>query len=682
MHATDASHGAGPERSARNRSPVSALPLAVAVLTATAQPMPADASPPEPDAAEGTAVQPAPATTVQRVDENVVRQADDGFGATIGRETIGIYNAGSVRGFSPTRAGNVRIDGLYYDQVFAPGGRLRRSSAIKLGLTTLGFPFPAPSGVVDYALRRPTADWSLSAAVTLDSWGAKALELDFTAPVDGDRLTLGGGLGVYHNEFYNGTNSFQHVGGLLLRWRPSPDVELLPFWQRSDIYDDQVGPIYIPSGDFRPPRIQRRRFFGPDWATYEGVASTYGVLGRFQLGSGWTLDAGAFRSFFDNAPDHFPFLEQLGANGIGRYTVLGLPPAKLGSTSGELRLTRDWSDGKRRHRIIVSASGRDRSNRFDGGSVVDFGPLAINTDIDPARPAFAIRPQSFDIVQQWNAGIAYLGRWDGVGELSLGLSRADYFKDFRRPGVAPVETRAQPLLYNGTLAIEATSQLSLYAGYARGLEESGIAPQSAANRNEALPAIITEQFDAGLRFNLTDRLKLIGGVFELRRPNFTLDNANVFRELGAIRNRGIEMSLSGPLTPQLDLVAGAVLLDPRVTGEAVTQGRTGDRPIDIPRIQADLNLDWRLPFAPGLSLDMSANYVARRPATTLNTVYLKARELLNLGARYRFRLSGNTAILRLSLSNVFNVYGFDLRGAGAYDMIPGRRLQAYLSVDF
>jgi iron complex outermembrane recepter protein len=623
-----------------------------------------------------------PRNAVQRVDENVVRQADDGFGATIGRETIGIYNAGSVRGFSPTRAGNIRVDGLYYDQVYAPNARIRRSSAIKVGLTTLGFAFPAPSGVVDYALRRPGGDATLSVAGTIDEWAGKSVEVDFTAPIDGDRLAIGGRLGIYNNEFYNGTDSFQHVGGLLLRWRPSPDIEILPFWQRSDVYDDQVGPIYIPAGDFLPPRIERRRYFGPDWATYAGTAATYGGLGRFVVAREWTIDAGIFRSYFDNAPDHFPYLERLGTDGVGRYTILGLPPARLASTSGELRLSRQWSEGPRRHNVVASASGRDRRNRFDGGSFVDFGPLPVNTDIDPQRPDFTVGPQSFDTVRQRNLGLAYMGEWDGVGQLSVGVSRADYFKDFRRPGVAPVETRATPMLYNATLAVQARPGLAFYAGVARGLEESGIAPQSAANRNEALPAILTDQIDAGLRLNLTDRIKLIGGVFELRRPYFTLDSANVFRELGAIRNRGLELSLSGPVTAQLDVAAGAVLLDPRVTGDAVAEGRTGDRPIDVPRAQLDANLDWRLPFAPGWSLDVSANYLARRPATTLNTVFLPARELLNLGARYRFRLAGNVAILRLALFNAFNAYGFDLRGAGAYDMIAGRRAQAYLSVDF
>jgi len=57
------------------------------------------------------------AATGARAAENAVRSAGDAFGTSIGRETIGLYNAGNVRGFSPTAAGNVRIDGLYFDQV-------------------------------------------------------------------------------------------------------------------------------------------------------------------------------------------------------------------------------------------------------------------------------------------------------------------------------------------------------------------------------------------------------------------------------------------------------------------------------------------------------------------------------------------------------------------------------------
>jgi hypothetical protein len=55
-----------------------------------------------------------------RSDENAVTQAEDAFGFSVGRESLGIYNAGNVRGFSPIAAGNLRIDGLYFDQAFGP----------------------------------------------------------------------------------------------------------------------------------------------------------------------------------------------------------------------------------------------------------------------------------------------------------------------------------------------------------------------------------------------------------------------------------------------------------------------------------------------------------------------------------------------------------------------------------
>src|ERR1041384_7411199 len=52
----------------------------------------------------------------QRAEENAVTSAEDAFGTTIGRESIGLYSEDDVRGFSPASAGNVRIEGLFFDQ--------------------------------------------------------------------------------------------------------------------------------------------------------------------------------------------------------------------------------------------------------------------------------------------------------------------------------------------------------------------------------------------------------------------------------------------------------------------------------------------------------------------------------------------------------------------------------------
>lgn len=49
----------------------------------------------------------------QRARENAVAEASDAFGTAVRREEIGLYSATNARGFSPSQAGNLRIDGWF-----------------------------------------------------------------------------------------------------------------------------------------------------------------------------------------------------------------------------------------------------------------------------------------------------------------------------------------------------------------------------------------------------------------------------------------------------------------------------------------------------------------------------------------------------------------------------------------
>lgn len=82
--------------------------------------------------------------SAQRASENVVTTAQDAFGTPIGNDTIGIYSAQEARGFSPRDAGNVRIEGLYFDQQgnVGYGNQLFGSATIRVGLSAQSYPFP------------------------------------------------------------------------------------------------------------------------------------------------------------------------------------------------------------------------------------------------------------------------------------------------------------------------------------------------------------------------------------------------------------------------------------------------------------------------------------------------------------------------------------------------------------
>ncbi|MCC2957608.1 TonB-dependent receptor [Massilia sp. IC2-477] len=616
-----------------------------------------------------------------RTDENAVRQAEDAFGTSVGRETIGLYNASSVRGFSPIAAGNARIDGLYFDQAWGPSARIRRSTTIRVGISAQGYPFPAPTGIVDYSLRKPGEARKLAVLAGGDSYGAAYLEADGELPLGERALSLGIGAALGTNEYPNGTDSRYRNAALSLRWRPLAALEIVPFWNRMETYDDEKAPSYLPAGPVLPPRITRRRFLGPDWADYRSTGMNVGMLATRQAGAGWTLRAGLFRSQYEDHSAFTHLLTELTPDGRGRRRLIADPPSGTMSTSGELRATKVLAEGPRLHSLHLSLRGRDRERHYDGSQAFDLGPSAMDAPVSLPKPEFRFGPQTRDRTRQTTTGVAYEGRWRDLGEIGFGLQKTDYRKALHKPGLAGATARDQPWLYNATAALPFGSGLVAFGSFTRGLEESGVAPSNAVNRNELLPAIRTTQGDLGLRYALTRDMKLVGTVFDLRKPYFNFDAANRYAQLGDVQNRGLELSLAGPLTPRLNLVAGAVLSRPRATGEGVRLGRVGQQPVGMSRRSVELNLDWRTPWLEGLSLDMSASHSGALMATVDNRVAIPARTLVSLSSRYRFRLLERPASLRVALSNLFDTYGLELRGAGAYDVINGRLVQAYLSVD-
>ncbi|MEQ1542819.1 MAG: TonB-dependent receptor [Novosphingobium sp.] len=623
----------------------------------------------------------AAARAQDRSGDNAVTQADDAFGFSVGREGLGIYNQADARGFSPTDAGNVRIDGLYFDPAFDLSELLVDSTAIKVGLSAQGYPFAAPSGIVDMALRRPGKKSGASLVVDGDLLSSAGAELTGTVRLSGS-LALGYGAKVAHTAFPDGTNNFNHGQALALYWQPAEGIELIPFWALYNDYDDESGPFYIPAGSTLPPLAPRRQYDGPDWADFRLMAGTQGLLGSAQLGRGWTVRLGAFRSVFEQRTGFTNLLVDVQPDGSANRVVIADPPLRNVALSGELRLSRTVAEGPRQHVVHLSLRERDARRQFDGSVELVLGPTRIGTPEDGLPPAvWNFGPVSKQRIRQDSLGLAYNGRWKKVGELGLGLSRVRYRMTTDLPGEPRAEGRSDLWLYNANLAATVTPSLSLYVGYARGLEESGLAPPNAANRNAPLPAIITNQKDGGFRLALGKKLKLIGGVFELTRPNFGFDGANLFRPIGTIRNRGAEFSLSGPLTPRLDVVAGGMLLDARVHG-AGGGAAVGRRPVGLPSHFINLNLNWRTPWLAGLALDSNVSFRGRTMATTDNAVAVPARTVVNLGARYSFKVAGRDVTARAQMINLFDSYGFRIAGPGIYRTNGSRQASFYLAVDF
>jgi iron complex outermembrane receptor protein len=492
-------------------------------------------------------------------------------------------------------------------------------------------------------------------------------------------LGIAAGAGVNRQGLAHGGAQRLLTAGLAARWRPAENIEITPFWGMQQEDGQEAQPIIFTNGAFLPPEIERRRYFGPEWAQNEGRDVVYGLLGTFGFGD-WTLRGGAFRAIAHDYKNFTPMFLNTTPEGDADLVVVSNPSRRFASNSGELRLTRQVAEGDRLHLVHLMTRGSMRDRRYGGGQQFQLGSGRIDEPMAAPEPDFTLGPQTTDDVRQLTFGLGYHGLWRGVGELSLGIQRASYRKEVVRPSGALPITKASPWLFNGTLSILASSDLAFYAGYTKGLEESPVAPDIAVNRGEAPPAIITEQMDAGFRYAFTKDLRLVAGVFDVRKPYFALDPAKVFGQLGEVRNRGVEVSFAGQVTPRLSVVLGAVFLDATVSGEAVDLGLIGRRPVGSIGRTITGAVNWSVSWIEGLSLDATYEGSSDRNANAANSLIIPARYVAALGGRYGFKMLGKPASFRAQVASVNNPFGYSNIGEGFY-YNPPRRLQMSLTVD-
>ncbi|MBN9555776.1 MAG: TonB-dependent receptor, partial [Alphaproteobacteria bacterium] len=513
------------------------------------------------------------------------------------------------------------------------------------------------------------------------TFGYNTLQLDGTIPVT-ETLSAGGGIGYNRNISPGGGDNYEGNIGVLLRWRPTPNLEFLPFWSRKDTYSAKDGEVYEPEGSLLPSPFPQHHFFGPIWARGQDFSINYGGVLSYSFSS-WVMRLGIFRSELVNPKSSFPQLANLAPSGFGEMKVDLSPPSHLGSTSGEFRLEKSFADGPWVHRFILSLRERNWNGLYGNSVTVDVGPQAINQVINAPKPNVQFGPLTQDHVDESWIGFAYQTAWENWLQASLGVQRARYHKRTVVPGAPAAQLNASPWLLTGSAIANVTDEVAIFGSYTQGLEENGIAPSNASNSNQALPATTTRQIDGGVRWKLLPGASLVVDVFDLKKLYFNLDPANVYRELGTLENKGLELSLSGNLTDQLDVVAGAVLTEPTVGGEAVRLGISGYRPVGLRSRKFIFDANWHPEGMAGLSFDLGINHYGSVAATLNDVAVVPDYTTVDWDTRYEFKLAEQNASLKFAVMNMFNVRAFHVLDADTYGFFSGsgRRVDVRLIVD-
>jgi iron complex outermembrane receptor protein len=623
----------------------------------------------------------------QHAFDDPLASANDAFGLTLGLESIGMYNPSNIRGFNPQTAGNVRIDGLYFDQQGALSNRVVEGSTVRIGVSEIGYAFPAPTGIVDYNLRQ-VGDGTPSASV-VTSFGpfqARGLSIDAVLPVASNSLQIPAGASYqiststsagYPNPGY--TSSVANVGATPL-WKPTDwlTVRTIIDWTRTG--QTKTLPYVFTAGDFLPPETPRG-YLGQNWAEGIFIAENYGAIVKAQLSATWSLAAGVFRSVDDIPVSYSDLYINTLRDGSSEHVVVGNPAQDSSSTSGELSLTGHFASGPVRHEIVVLARGRNTLALYGGSDAVSVGTASIDQGMQVSEPSFTYSDRSRDRTEIWSEGLAYRAQWQTHGDLALGIQRENYDKDVITPGASEAHLALQPWRAYGSSALALGDRATLYAGYTQGLEDSGVAPSTAENRGTILPAALTWQTEFGLRYLLTPSIKLVGGIFEIQKPYFNFDTASVDRLLGIQRDRGFELSLSGEVASNLHVTAGLLLGDVEIRGQDLAAQGVGPAALGQARVQSAINANYKSLKWPAFSADIAFTFVGAAPATLDDRVYNHAQKLVNIGGRYKFSLADHPATLRVQVQNSTNDYFWNLGTSPGFSQVQPRSLFAYLTVD-
>ena len=623
----------------------------------------------------------------QRATENATTKAEDAFGTQVGNENVGLYGIMSARGFSPEQAGNLRIEGLYFDQQARFGNRISSGTVMRVGLSALSYPFPAPTGIGDIQLRIPGDDTQASAAISYSyptGQPQASVSTDAEVALIPGTLSVGVGLSTYKRVAeWHGGNVGVNAGGTM-RWTPNENIEIIPLMTLNyQLGNDETQPLVLSGGAYLPPEIDRDVFTSQTWANRKQRDANYGVIARASLFRDWGLQVGLFRSARKEPENVTLFYRNVQPTGAATLDAFADPATSKLSYSGEVRLTRTFADGPRQHIVHISTKGRDVERVFGGGGGAALGPATFGVETPRPEPTFTFGPTSRDKARQISPGIAYIGYWRGVGDISVGVQKSFYTRDVTQPNLPLASTKSSPWLYNGTVTLHATDALAFYSSFTRGLEESGIAPENASNRGEALPASLTKQVDGGLRYRITPKLTLLAGVFEVSKPYFDRDPANLFTDVGNVRHRGVEGSLAGQLVPDFTVVAGLMWLEPRVSGSTVDRGLIGPVPPGRTPLLIRFNTNYAPPSWGGLSLESQVEHRGANFANRVNTFKVPAATIVDVGARYKFEAFGSSASFRFQIYNLTNAYGWQVTGSsGSFAYEGPRRYSGRLAVDF
>jgi iron complex outermembrane receptor protein len=447
--------------------------------------------------------------------DSAVESAADAFGERVGTEQSGLYTETQVRGFDLNDSGAYRIDDAYFSRAAAMNDPVLAGVGVRVGVNAVRLAYPAPSGVVNYRLREAGPVNTLRLGAGWRDYGTRVVQGDGSFR-DGDFSFAGGFVWRPQLRLTGGNEGRALDAGGVGAWQITPEQRLRAF---ATLYDREYDGDYtiVPAEAAVPPSLRKLHNYSPSWAYTAAVNSNVGALYDARLND-FTIDAAAFHSTFDIDRTDYTVISA-DASGHGSATTYRNPDRAIRAASAEVRVGRQFAASGFSHLTTVSLRGGRRIVDLTSNLAIPLGDFDLRDGNLPAATELSWSgTRGRDTVEQVTASVGYGIAWNDLVQLRFGVHRTRYDKDVVSIAGAHTEGVSNSTLYNASAIVSVTDRTAVFGSWVTGLEESGVAPTTAVNRDEVLPPVEAAQLELGVRHALTPRLTLIGAAFDVSKP--------------------------------------------------------------------------------------------------------------------------------------------------------------------
>jgi iron complex outermembrane recepter protein len=599
------------------------------------------------------------------------------------------FNGFTIRGFFAGEGQNFTQNGLnlpFSGSSTAIFSNIERVEVLR-GPASVLFGGGNPGGTVNIVTKQPQSDPFYSVEATVGSYSFYQGAIDLTGPLNDSKTAL-----------YRLNASYENAGGFVdFVNRETPAIAgALKFkiGENTDLsFDAQYVATTVGRGSGLPlegtllpnpnGEIPRNRNLANPGGFFFNNTLTIGYNLEHRFSENWTLRNAFY--FTDNdygyknlyeAASLDPDLRTLQRGTSGDYNQY------IQSFDLVTNVVGKFSTGSVQHQLLLGVDLRRSNLRgvqkayFRGTPIDLFNPIYSSEILDEQT-----LPPSETTALTNSLGIYIQDQITITDNLKLLIGgRFDIFEQTDRDILANTETFQSGNAFSPRIGIvyQPIQPISLYASYS-----SSFAPTIGRSAsNEPFKPGRGTQYEVGVKADINEKLSTTLAFYDLTRTNVTTadpDNPNFEIQTGEQNSQGIELFVSGEISPGWNVIAGYAYTNARLTKDNTFP--VGNQINNAPKHSFNLWTSYEIQSGDlqGLGFGLGFFYVGDRQGDLDNSFILPSYFRTDAAIFYkreRFRIA-------LNVSNLFNVEYF-VNSNAAFPVYPGQpfTVQGKISWEF